>query len=233
MSSFDNINKNNYTALMFIDLKAFDTVNHDILLNKLEHYAVHGVGLILFSSFLHDRSQYVFIYNSISCKQNISCGVPQGSVLGPFLFTLYINDIASILSTNPRLFADDICLVLNEKKLENLQTKIRTEVTKISKWLIANKLTLNLSKSNVMIIDPIKLKHLKNSYSDFTKLANIDMKNVNLVKYLGITLDKDLSFKFHINNLITKLSRSVGILAKARLFLTNSAILKLYYTLYL
>ena len=89
---------------------------------------------------------------------------------------------------------------MNDKKLENLQTKIRTEVTKISKWLIANKLTLNLSKSNVMIIDPIKLKHLKNSYSDFTQLVNIDMKNVTLVKYLCITLDKDLSFKFHTNN---------------------------------
>ena len=101
----------------------------------------------------------------------------------------------------PRLFADDTCLVFNNQKLENLQTKIRTEVTKISKWLISNKLTLNFSKSNVMIIDPIKLKHLKNSYSDFTKLADIDMKNVNLVKYLGITLDKDLLFKFRINNL--------------------------------
>ena len=201
-------------------------------MNKLEHYGVRGVGLSLFSSFLHDRSQYVSINNSISCKQNISCGVPQGSVLGPFLFTLYINNIASISSTNPRLFVDDTCLVLNDKKLENLQTKIRTEVTKISKWLIANKLKLNLSKSNVMIIDPIKLKYLKNSCSDFTKLANIDMENVNLGKYLGITLDKDLSFKFHINNLITKLSRSVGILAKARPFLTNSTILKLYYTLF-
>ena len=117
-SSFDNMNKNNYTALMFIDLKkAFDTVNHDILLNKLKHYGVRGVGLSLFSSFLHDRSQYVSINSSNSCKQNISCGVPQGSVLGPFLFTLYINDIASISSTNPRLFADDTCLVLNDKKL--------------------------------------------------------------------------------------------------------------------
>ena len=69
-----------------------------------------------------------------------------------------------------------------------------------------------------MIIDPIKLKHLKNSYNDFTKLANINMKTVNLLKYLGITLDKNLSFIFHINNLITKLSRSVGIIAKARRF---------------
>ena len=93
-----------------------------------------------------------------------------------------------ILLTFRHLFADDTSLVLNDKKLENLQTKIRTKVTKISKWLIANKLTLNLSKSNIMTIDPIKLKHLKNSYNDFTRFANIDMKNVNLVKYLGITL---------------------------------------------
>ena len=197
-------------------------------MNKLEQYGVRGVRLSLFSSFLHGRSQYVSINNSISCKQNISCGVPQGSVLGPFLFTLYINDIASTSSTNPRLFVIDTCLVLKDKKLENLQPKIRTEVTKISKWLIANKLILNLSKSNVMIIDSIKVKHFKNSYNDFTKLADIDVKNVNLVKYLGISLDKNLSFKFHINNLITKLSRSFGILSKARTFLTNLAMLKLF-----
>ena len=121
---------------------------------------------------------------------------------------------------------------MNDKKLENLQTLIRTEVTKISKWLISNNLTSNLSKSNIMILEPIKLKHFKNSYNDFTKLANIDMKNVNSVKYLDITLDKDLLFQFRINNLITKLSRSVGILTKPRPFLTNSAMLKLCYTLF-
>ena len=81
-----------------------------------------------------------------------------------------------------------------------------------------------------MIIDPINPKHHTKSYNDLTRLANIDMKTANLVKYLGVTLDKDLSFEFHINNLITKISRSVGILAKARLFLTNSAMLMLCFT---
>ena len=154
-SCYDNINDTNYTALLFLDLKkAFDTVKHEILIHKLEHYGIRGVALDFFSSFLTNRFQYVSLHHSQSSKKLITYGVPQGSVLGPLLFTIHINDISSITSTPSRLFADDTCLILKDSKFENLNHNIETEITNVNKWLKANKLSLNLSKSNTMILDP-------------------------------------------------------------------------------
>ena len=139
-SCYDNINDTNYTALLFLGLKkAFDTVKHEILIHKLEHYGICGVALDLFSSFLTNRFEYVSLHNSLSSKKLNTYGVPQGSVLGPLLFTIYINNISSITSTSPRLFADDTCLIFKDSKFENLNRKIEMEVTNVNKWLKANK----------------------------------------------------------------------------------------------
>ena len=155
-SSYDNINNSKFTALVLLDLrKAFDTVNRNILLNKLEQYGIRGVAHKLFSSFLSNRCQYVSLNNKQSTsKKKITCGVPQGSVLGPLLFTLYINDINSSTSDCPKLFADDTCLILQDNTLNHLYNKVSSEILSINKWLVANKLTLNLEKSNVIIINP-------------------------------------------------------------------------------
>ena len=106
--SLDNLNLNKNTALLLLDLKkAFDTVNHEILLSKRHHYGIQGNANKLFASFLTNRQQYVFLnYTQSNCRP-INCGVPQGSVLGPLLFTLYINDINSVSQSAPRLYADD------------------------------------------------------------------------------------------------------------------------------
>ena len=107
-SAYDNINDNTITALLLFDLnKAFDAVQHDILISKLKHYGIRGTAQNLIASFLRNRQQYVFLHNAQSHKMYITCGVPQGSVLGPLLFTLYINDIVNCTSSTPRLFTDD------------------------------------------------------------------------------------------------------------------------------
>ena len=154
-SSYDTINNTKFTALVLLDLrKAFDTVNHNILLNKLEQYGIRGVAHKFFSSFLSNRCQYVSLNNKQSTCKKITCGVPQGSVLGPILFTLYINDINSSTSNCPKLFADDTCLILQDNTLNHLYNKVSSEISSGNKWMVANKLTLNLEKSNVIIINP-------------------------------------------------------------------------------
>ena len=123
---------------MFIDLKkAFYTVNHDILLLKLEHYGIRGVAYSWFKSYLSDRKQFVSLNGVESNLKNISCGVPQGSVLGPLLFLLYINDLPNISSKLKFfLFADDTNIYFESKNLKNIEKIINFELKKFYEWLI-------------------------------------------------------------------------------------------------
>ena len=151
---FDNINSNKYAGLIFLDLtKAFDTVNHNILLSKLTHYGIRGQANNLIRSFLN-KKQYVYINEKTSTLLTNSFGVPQGSILGPLLFLLYINDLPSSVSCTPRLFADDTCLALSDKNLTSLSSQINNDLDNISGWFRVNLLTVNPSKSHALIIPP-------------------------------------------------------------------------------
>ena len=153
-STYDNIKNNRHTAFLLLNLKkAFDTVNHIILLRKLQHYGTRVAAYNLFASFLTNRFQFVSISNVESNFMPITRGVPQGSVLGPLLFILYINDISNCTTCKPRLFADDICLMLNNRNLSQLNSNIDEEITTVNYWLIANNLTLNIAKSSVILIN--------------------------------------------------------------------------------
>jgi retron-type reverse transcriptase len=149
----ESIDNGNYGCGIFIDLKkAFDTVNHNILLMKLEHYGVRGSSLQWFESYLTNRKQFVYFNGVSSETKTITCGVPQGSVLGPLLFLLYINDLPSI-SDKLRffLFADDTNIYYESKDLIELEKTVNSELKKLCLWLNLNRLALNVGKTNFVI----------------------------------------------------------------------------------
>ena len=143
---------------IFLDLqKAFDTVNHKILLNKLEHYGIRCTVLAWFSSYLSNRSQYVHVNGCNSSHLNITCGVPQGSVLGPLLFLIYINDLPnSSLKLSFYLFDDDTSIYFESDSSENLEKVVDKELRQVKKWLDVNKLAINVEKTNFVIFHSVQ-----------------------------------------------------------------------------
>ena len=219
---------NSYTALLSMDLrKAFDTVSHHILLHKLYHYGVRGPAHSLIESYLTSRKQFVSINNKQSCTKSINIGVPQGSILGPLLFLIYINDLSNAASSCPRLFADDTCLVVSNPCLIELEKNCNTEMQNLH-WCSANALEINPNKSAIVTLPP-KLRSpfpVLNIYYN-----NALIKMCASSKYLGINLDTKLDFKSHIANIEIKISRSIGILNKLRSLFPSSTLLLLYFTL--
>ena len=160
----ETIDKKKYGCGIFIDLrKAFDTVNHEILLKKLEHYGIRGTALIWFKSYLFNRQQFVFHNGESSRLQYITSGVPQGSVLGPLLFLIYINDLPNISSIlDFYLFADDTNIYYEADTPEKLELTMNRELIKLRTWLIVNRLSLNINKTNFVVFHPYN-KPLKQS----------------------------------------------------------------------
>jgi len=216
---------------VFIDLaKAFDTVNHEILCNKLSYYGFRGKFNDLLKSFLSDRKQYVSINGVDSEYLDINCGVPQGSTLGPLLFILYINDLNySLKYSTASHFADDTCLLYASKNPKTLETNLNYDLKRLNQWLYANRLSLNIDKSKLLLFHS---KYNKKKFDINIKMKGIKLTPSSSVKYLGLYLDDNLSWDYHINELTRKLSRTNGILSKLRHFVPIQTLLQIYYSLF-
>jgi hypothetical protein len=225
----DTLEKNEYGVCIFLDFaKAFDTVNHDILIEKLEHYGIRGVALNWLKNYLTNRMQCTEIGDVQSELELIKCGVPQGSVLGPLLFLIYINDIVhSSKLFKFTLFADDTSLYYSCKKPTNLEQTINIELSKISDWLSANRLSLNVGKSKLLYYTNRSRKPLKNID---IKINNETLKEVDNAKYLGVYMDNKLNWNVHIDNIKLRLSKGISILSLIRHYVPESTLRSLYFT---
>ena len=220
-----------YAVSIFLDLsKAFDTVNHSISLSKLDLYGIRGDENQWFRSYLSKRKQKVFVNGVESNFLLVNSGVPQGSILGPFLFLIYINDFEKATNYfSLRLFADDTSLTATGKDLDVLLQRINSELPAIHEWLCSNRLTLNLSKTKYLVFQP-RQKINSNLYPPL-KLADQYLEQSYSVKYLGLIIDCFLSWHEHIYHISSKISKSVNIIAKLKPHVTSQSLISIYYAL--
>jgi hypothetical protein len=228
---FQALDRGQVACGVFIDLKkAFDTVDHDILLHKLSHYGVRGVSKLWFQSYLSDRQQFVTIANCNSSLKNIPHGVPQGSVLGPLLFLIYINDLHNaLLYSEPYLFADDTNLIHISNSMKSLNKKLNIDLKLLCKWLNANKIALNTSKTQLIVF---KHKSRSLNYNLKVKINGTRLYPTQYIKYLGVFIDENLNWHKHVSNLSLKLRRSNGALCKLRHYVPNSVLISVYHAIF-
>ena len=224
------IEKGELVVGVFLDFqKAFDTVNHSILLSKLHRYGIRGTAQLWFRDYLSQRQQYVLFSNAESEKSTVKCGVPQGSILGPLLFLLYINDLVHTSnSLMPILFADDTNIFLSGNSIQQITSTMNAELKKIVAWLHTNKLSLNVKKTHYMIFRSKRRKvHTDNNlYINGSKIDKVEN-----TKFLGVTIDSQLSWQKHVSIVKGKIARGLGVICKARKSLSTNSLMTLYYSL--
>ena len=228
-------NNNEITIAVYIDaMKAFDTVNHQKLVNKLQKLGIEGHLLGWIKNYLTNRKQCTIANNIVSDFQDITCGVPQGSVLGPLLFLVYINDISNIvINSRISMYADDTVLYISHKNVENAITLIQSDLNRVYTWCNRNKLTINCKKTKYCLYGMrSSVKKSKMLDIQLSLNANI-LERVCSYKYLGLILDENLTYNKHIKEMNKLVSHKLYILSKVRKYITQSACISIFKTMIL
>ena len=241
----DSLNSKKHSIAIFCDLKtAFDTCDRSILFKKMEKYGISGIELQWFTSYLTDRKQYVSINGVSGSLRDILFGVPQGSILGPLLFILFINDLPLSSDFLSLLFADDTTLVLSHENLAELVTRVNTEFRKVCEYFRCNNLVLHPDKTKFILFSRSRVRegvvllcnnnNLNQNYTDNISVISGISKDdiIPAVKFLGVYIDQDLSFKFHISQIKQKLSKALYSLRSVKNLLSQKSLILLYNSLF-
>ena len=220
------LDNGNCAVGLFLDFQtALDTVDHCILLDKLSFYGVRGIAHDWFYSYLSNRSQSVNYNDHESDLKMMKCGVPQGSILGPLLFLICINDLPSVSKYfMPILFADDTNLFCTGPNLHDIVCQINQEIKIIYSWVKANKLSLNIDKTNFMLFTPKRFSRAM----DALLIDGKRIMEVSETKFLGVIIDNKLNWKPHIRHVCTKVAKGIGIILKARKVFNHETLSTLY-----
>ena len=225
-----SLNANKKVLAVYIDFKkAFDTISHVILIKKLETFGFDKSVINWFRSYLSERKQHTIANGRLSTWKEVTYGVPQGSILGPLLFLLYVNDLPSInLNSDIGLYADDTVLTCTGTNMANINSKIQQDMDKIVCWCNNNLLTINVNKTKSMLFT-----YAKNPSAPVVKILGQTLANVDTYKYLGVTLDRRLQFKTHLSNTYKILNHKLWLFRKIRNSLNQAASLMIYKTMIL
>ena len=236
------IEAKNHVIGIFIDLsKAFDTIDHKILLAKFKHYGICGVCHTLLSSYLSNRTHYTMFQQVSSDSCLVEYGVPQGSVLGPLLFLIYINDIINSTEIGHFvLFADDTNIFVSGKSESEAYNNANQAIDNVSKYMHKNLLHINMEKSVYMHFRPSLnsserltcARVRKHGSEPVIKIGNKKLKKVDKVKFLGVIIDEDLSWEPHIEHVTAKLNSSIIVIKRIMKFIPKSEYMNIYEALF-
>ena len=229
-----NIDDGLMNAILFIDLKkAFDTIDHEILLSKLELYGFKGASLNLFRDYLSDRTQVTVVNNVKSETSRICCGVPQGSILGPLLFLLYINDLPNCnLLSDVRMYANDTNLTFASSDPEELFSSLTHNLSNLKQWLDSNRLSLNVLKTKCLFTGT-RYKISLHPSEPYICLDGHLIERVNSYKCLGVQVDETLSWEAHISDVVSKVAKVLAVLRRLRPICPQSTLVTIYKSLIL